>query len=157
MFVLLSLLLSSSALAAPAPTFRGFTFGEACPSGEGWSMLEESQDVQVWSRAGEKLVIGDAAITEVSYVCWRGATPAPLQGVLVSFEQSQATTLLVTLTAQWGKPSQANPYIPTYLWAGPVRAYLNSSDGVLLITHVATWKLQEADIKARAAAAGADL
>ena len=61
-------LLSLAALASPSSTFRGVDLGGPCPTGPEWFMAEEDTTLQVqaWARTGEKLSIGDAALTAVT-------------------------------------------------------------------------------------------
>ncbi len=59
------LALALAAMAAPSETFRGFELGGPCPSGPEWALVTETPDTQSWTRADEKLLIGDVPLTSI--------------------------------------------------------------------------------------------
>lgn len=159
MNIISAIALSIAAAASPASAFRGFELGGPCPTGVEWSLAEDAQDVQAWTRASEKLSIGDATITDIAYMCWTGGSSPVLYGVIVRLPATDGPALLAVLTAQWGRPYQSNRYLDQYLWSGgPVVGYLDYEQrGLLHVVHEPTQKRIDAAAKARAAAAGSDL
>ena len=150
----------AAALAAPSNDFRGVPLNGPCPTGPEWTETEADDGITFFVRAGDKHAIGDAKLTRIAYGCWtpKGGTPM-MAAVFITFEGIEGHALLVTLTEQWGKPYQSNPYIDRYLWQGTTTGYLdfNFRKGSLLIQSRDVVKQREAEAKERAANASGDL
>jgi hypothetical protein len=122
-------LLVAVATAQAKPGFRDAEWNMSPQPGMVIHHVEQS--VTFYSRATDKLTIGDARLASILY----GYFNNHLYAVILHTENGQDTALLAVLKQSWGAGSQPNQFIESYLWpSGDTLAGYDRNQ----FTHVAT-------------------
>ncbi len=115
--ILLVILLPVSTLAFQnEPTgFRGITWGADISKLADMKFLKDDGDMTFYQRKGEKLKLGDASLTDITYVAYKGR----LERVLIRYEGfSNHQSNKRKLFELYGNPYKENGFLGRYSWFG---------------------------------------
>ena len=110
-------------------------------------LIEPGDDDKFYTRDNDKLDIGGAQLTRITYHYWRGQ----LAGVLLTSENIiNQDALLRALQASFGPGTQPNRYLPQYHWWGAVTSITLKCNS---ISHQCLAFIRSADIASQITAA----
>lgn len=134
--------------------FRGIPWGaEASAYGDELILASQKGDTTMYSRAGDKLGIGDAVLSDLKYVFYKGQLSSVM---MTTTGIDNRRKIRDAFEAQFGTPMRPNRYLEDFLWDGPVtRIGLNcntvSHRCTALIFSREMFARERADAKASAA------
>ena len=111
-------LLVSTAHAFPnEPTgFRGLEWGDTIAArGDEFVLRQSSRDTQLFTRKGDKLAIGEAALSDISYAFYRGRFHA---AAIKTQGGGNGKALFDAFLTQYGNAATPNRSANRYYWGG---------------------------------------
>ena len=102
---------------APPENFRGIVWGRSLAKVPGMVLLKnnEATGTKMYSKQGDNLAIGDAALTSITYFAFQDR----FSSVMVrSKGYTNWSNLRRAVFAKYGRGVQDNPYIEDYDWVG---------------------------------------
>jgi hypothetical protein len=141
--------------------FRGIAWGTNIASIQHeMTLTEEEGDSKCYARTNDKLSIGDAKVTDISYCFYKGR----FYFAVINFSGiTNYSFLKTTLFEKYGAGYQANQFMEDYTWGlgSTVTIDLNYSEvsgkGIIAYTQQEISQQKEADSKIKGKAAGKEL
>lgn len=122
------------ALALPAVTaaqddvqFRDMTWGASSKATPGLKLVENKDGLKCYSKPGDKLKVGDAALKSIRYCYYKDQ----LGFVMIDYKgQGNQITLKDVLDKKFGGPYRPNQFMETYWWHidEPVAVHMEYSE-----------------------------